>query len=192
MAVNGQSKMPPKRKPEVKEEDPDDQGDSTDDPDDSKSAIEDQGKDRASDKKVKATWTGAEDDTLLKAVLEDHQKRESEGNGDDEEDWDEIAQHLPNKTPVQCLKRYMLLNKKGTKKRIPEAEKARSREDASDNSELNPSPPKKRKAEVLGPATAAAAASVDSGGQWTIDEIELLRKVVEQYKDSKYPNSCVN
>ena len=63
-------------------------------------------------KKSKAVWTAAEDDALLKAVLEDQQDREAEGDGDEEEDWDEIAKSVTGKTPVQCLKRYLVLNQK--------------------------------------------------------------------------------
>ena len=161
---------------------------------------EEDAKTRASDqsKKSKSTWTDAEDDALLKAVLEDQQDRDAEGNGDDEEDWDEIAKAIPNKTPVQCLKRYMSLNKKGITKGIPEtpaeapemaappppppppptplsaaATTAASGDDAPDSPEMNPPPAKKPKKEA------------DTSSRWTTDEIELLKKLVEQYKDSE-------
>ncbi|CAB9503764.1 expressed unknown protein [Seminavis robusta] len=103
--------MPPKRKPEEKAE-----GETT--------IKEEEGNEklRATEPagKKKSAWTASEDDALLKAVIEDQQDREAEGNGDEEEDWDEIAKSIPNKTPVQCLKRYMSLNKKGQAKGAPE------------------------------------------------------------------------
>merc|ERR1712238_534593 len=67
---------------------------------------------RSDDKKTRVSWSAAEDDGLLKAALEDKQNREAEGDADDEEDWDEIAKNIPGKTPVQCLKRYMVVNKR--------------------------------------------------------------------------------
>ena len=67
---------------------------------------------RSDEKKSRVTWSDVEDGKLLKAVLEDKQDREAEGDTEDEEDWDEIAKNIPNKTPVQCLKRYMVLNQR--------------------------------------------------------------------------------
>ena len=120
-------------------------------------------------KKSKSTWTAAEDDALLKAALEDQQDREAEGNGDDEEDWDEIAKAVPNKTPVQCLKRYMSLNKKLESKGADSA--GASGDDQPESPDKKP-PAKKQKKDA-------------DTSKWTSEEIELLKKLVEQYKDSK-------
>ena len=67
---------------------------------------------RSDEKKSRVSWSTTEDDGLLKAVLEDKQNREAEGDAEDEEDWDEIAKNIPDKTPVQCLKRHMILIKR--------------------------------------------------------------------------------
>ena len=172
--------MPPKRKPEVKEEEEEeeskdqDQGES-EDLDESKPAAEERTKGKAPEKKSKNAWTVTEDDHLLKAVYEDRQDREAEGNGDDDEDWDEIAKLMPNKTPVQCLKRYMELNKKGKAKGAAEIAAA-SGDDTPDSPEMNPPPAKKPRTESTDPA---------GGSRWNTDEVELLKKLVEQYKDSK-------
>lgn len=172
--------MPPKRKPDEKEEEIKDDGEYEvlieSKPEEAADA-EDQSGGRAPDKKLKSSWSDTEDDALLKAVYEDHQDREAEGNGDEEEDWDEIAKLLPNKTPVQCLKRYMVLNKKGKPKGEPEIAAA-SGEDLPDNGpEINPPPAKKVK-------TTESTDAAGSGSRWTTDEIELLKKLVEQYKDT--------
>ena len=110
----------PKRRAQAKEEEgePHEQADteSQDEEDSKPAANEASGDDDSkSSKKSSKTqqWTAEDDDNLLMAVLEDQQDREAEGNGDDEEDWDEIAKFVPTKTPVQCLKRYLALNKKG-------------------------------------------------------------------------------
>merc|ERR1712238_602659 len=68
-------------------------------------------------KKEKRVWTAQEDESLMLALLEDKKRRETESGDDsnecdveedeDEEDWDEIAKSVPNRTPVQCLRRYM-------------------------------------------------------------------------------------
>ena len=104
----------------------------------------------------------------------------------DEEDWDEIAKSIPNKTPVQCLKRYMSLNKKGQEKGTPESVPPvpvvaaapppplpASGDDALDSPEMLPPPAKKPRKDP------------DPSSKWTSEEIELLKKLVEQYKDSK-------
>lgn len=147
-------------------------------------------------KKSKVTWTDEEDDALLKAVLEDRQNRQAEGDGDEDEDWDEIAKAVPGKTPVQCLKRYMTNFKEpDSSEAAPEhASRTEAKDDKDGNDESDdeeeddddddddeedddsgsPNKPKKIKKE-----------SHNAPG-WNHDEIELLKKLVEQYKDSKF------
>ena len=124
-------------------------------------------KDSDSSKKAKSSWTAEEDEALLKAVQEDRDNHEEE---EEEEDWDEIANAVPGKSAVQCLKRHMVLVEK-------EKEKAS---------------PKKKKV-AASPAVAARASADDAGsgedGNWTGNEIELLRKLVEQYEDGKWTES---
>lgn len=61
----------------------------------------------------KTPWTAEEDESLLVAVLRDRRKRgifkqdENDSADDDDDDWDEIAKAIPQRTPVQCLKRFM-------------------------------------------------------------------------------------
>jgi len=65
---------------------------------------------KTSSRKRKQPWTVAEEETLMLAVLGDKQRRETcsdqSNNEADEEDWDEIANFVPGRTPVECLKRY--------------------------------------------------------------------------------------
>jgi hypothetical protein len=110
------------------------------------------------------TWSAIEDGYLLKAVLEDQHSRKD--TGDDEEDWDVIADAIPEKTPVQCLKRYMLLN-------TPERQAAAAvaaKEPTSDTE---------------GNTLTNEGGSEDSDdSSWTTEEQDLLKKLVEQYKDT--------
>jgi hypothetical protein len=138
-------------------------------------------------KKSKTVWSATEDDALLKAVIEDQQDREAEGDGEEEEDWDEIAKVVPGKTPVQCLKRYILLNRKPasapTEPSSPAAESVKEEEEEEQDEEEDEDSPvsKKTKRAKKDPET--------SGSKWSTDEIELLKKLVEQYKDSKYSHA---
>lgn len=132
-------------------------------------------------KKGKVSWTSEEDEALLKAVQDDQNGRDADAEED--EDWDDIAKELPGKTPVQCLKRYMaIIQKKESKSSSPtpkeegdgeyEGENADEEEDGdSDNNSA-----KKQK---------TVAKDNEDSGKWTTDEIELLKKLVEHYKDSK-------
>ena len=123
-------------------------------------------------KKSKNAWSAAEDDALLKAVLEDQQDREAEGDGDEEEDWDEIANAIEGKTPVQCLKRYLILNRK--QESSPGATSPESPKDNEADSPVEKKGKRQKKD------------SDSSSKAWTPDEIELLKKLVEQYKDSTW------
>ena len=119
-------------------------------------------------KRQKVSWTAKEDDALLKAVVEERKKRETSGEEEEEEDWDEIAKSCAGKSPVQCLKRYMKLNRDGGN---PSGEAAVVEKEARK--------PKKAKKE-------------SDPSKWTAEESELLKKLVEEYKDSKFFSRCNN
>ena len=104
----------------------------------------------------KKTWTALEDDRLLKAV-KDH-----DHGDDEEEDWDAIAEQFPGKTAVQCLKRYMILNQK--------------QQGEEEEEEEAPS-------EAAG-TTSGEEEQKERTPRWRVDELELLKKLVEQYKDT--------
>lgn len=151
-------------------------------------------------KKAKAVWTAEEDDSLLKAVKKERADRAAERDAEDEEDWDEIAKSVLGKTPVQCLKRYMTLNSKlkastpieppaeqdskpparepketAATKRDPE-EATEKEEDEDDDGDDETGEPSSKQARTEGGET---------GPSWPQEETDLLKKLVEQYKESK-------
>jgi hypothetical protein len=130
---------------------------------------------KGDDTKKSKVFTAEEDDALLKAVLEDKQDREAEGDGEEEEDWDEISKVVPGKTPVQCLKRYMTLNQKQGGASESSAAASESKDDDSDSPKKSKRPKK----------------DSEPSQKWSNDEIELLKKLVEQYKDSTYTLTTV-
>lgn len=108
----------------------------------------------------KQLWTDEQDKALLKAVREEkghHRIGDEEHEDEDEEDWDVISQGVPGKNAVQCFKRYMML-KQTEKKQVEEEQED---DDYNDDSEPEP-----------------------GSGKWPAEEIDLLRKLVEQYKDT--------
>jgi hypothetical protein len=129
-------------------------------------------RDEGDKKGGKNIWTAVEDSYLLKAVVEEQNSRKD--SGDDEEDWDVIADAIPGKTPVQCLKRHMILNTQEGQAQVVAA-----REEASESER------KKVK-----PETATAIATEEDidndpeDSKWSTEEQELLKKLVEQYKDT--------
>eukprot|EP00531_Pseudo-nitzschia_arenysensis_P003990 CAMPEP_0116135050 /NCGR_PEP_ID=MMETSP0329-20121206/10984_1 /TAXON_ID=697910 /ORGANISM="Pseudo-nitzschia arenysensis, Strain B593" /LENGTH=490 /DNA_ID=CAMNT_0003629825 /DNA_START=315 /DNA_END=1787 /DNA_ORIENTATION=- len=152
---------------------------------------------RNDEKKSKVSWSATEDDALLKAVLEDKQDREAEGGeAEDEEDWDEIAKSIAGKTPVQCLKRYMVINRRksgesSTATTTPAAEPST----AADSTEDTKNPPETAaKAEGSGAddemeddeekEPKRARKEGDASLRWPQDDLDLLKKLVENYKDS--------
>jgi Myb-like DNA-binding domain len=160
-------------------------------------------------KKTKAVWTPDEDEALLKAVKDDQKDREVEGDAEDEEDWDEIAKSVPGKTPVQCLKRYMLLN--NTKKTSAPTAETEAEEDSKpaakesrkpiaddsateggnkkkDDSEDDEDDDDQEREDESGerPSKITRTEGGDASPSWSQEELDLLKKLVEQYKESKY------
>jgi len=153
--------------PDHEETSQDDEDDEIDDESDDSSArkrkVASPGSDKQRVKKSKSDWTDKEDDTLLKAVLSDRQSRQPVDDTDDdaefEDDWDEIAMSLPDKSPVQCLQRYLKLNSKSTASKAAEDE---TRKAASDSEK-------------------SGKTDID---RWTSADVDLLKKLVEAYPDS--------
>ena len=162
---------------------------------------------RSDEKKSRVLWSASEDDALLKAVLEDKQDREAEGgDAEDEEDWDEIAKSIPGKTPVQCLKRYMVINRRksggepsppsntalvpaSTTKADPEEEsKTSSREERKDND--GPDENDEAEDDDGEKEPKRARKEGDTPTRWPQDDLDLLKKLVENYKDCKLIVLC--
>jgi len=165
---------------------------------------------RSEERKSRVSWSAAEDDALLKAVLEDKRDRESEGGDvEDEEDWDEIAKHIPSKTPVQCLKRYMVINrtqddepsapsKSKSKSTTSTAAAAAAETSTNDNTEVDTKiEPQEQTAKDDADAdfdeeeeeekekeAKRPRKEGESSSRWPQDDLDLLKKLVENYKDS--------
>ena len=153
---------------------------------------------RSDERKSRVSWSASEDDALLKAVLEDTQDRDAEGgDAEDEEDWDEIAKSLQGKTPVQCLKRYMVINRRkvdapSTVSKTPATETPTS---ADTEEETKISSREQMKAEETDEDDEVeddgekepkrARKEADSSMRWPQDDLDLLKKLVENYKDCK-------
>jgi hypothetical protein len=114
------------------------------------------------------------------AVLADQHRREENEEEEEEEDWDEIAKAVPGKTPVNCLRRYMgHLNKKEEKAggASPPAAAAAKRGPPDEEDEESFASPLTKKAKLI---------VGGEDGDWTQEEVDLLKKLVEQYQESEY------
>lgn len=151
-------------------------------------------------RREKQTWTAKEDEALMIAVLEERKaraEREAERNGNDEgneEDWDAIewdviAESVPDRSEVECLKRYL------RHKKTHDFAKAAS-QTTSEVPSLGESP---TSASLASPQQKRNIASTVTESEemnlsmkrpkrectWSIDDIELLQSLVEQYQDSE-------
>jgi len=153
---------------------------------------------RSDEKKSKVSWSATEDDVLLKAVVEDKQDRVAEGGDvEDEEDWDEIAKSITGKTPVQCLKRYMVINRRktGGSSTVMKTEsiiESTTNADSEEETKLS----SREQGKVEGPdeddeveddeekEPKRARKEGDTSMRWPQDDLDLLKKLVENYKDS--------
>jgi Myb-like DNA-binding domain len=135
------------------------------------------------------TWTEDKDSLLLLAVTLDKQF----GDIDDEEDWDSISVKVPDATAVQCYRRYIVLKEKGlqppqltdladsrkrkrldeTGHKIPVEDGNESEENHADESLLH-----------CGTGSSDTAEEIKESRPWTVDEIQLLQKLVEQYRNA--------
>jgi hypothetical protein len=149
----------------------------------------------------KNVWTPVEDGYLYKAVVEDQHCRKD--SGDEEEDWDSIAETIPGKTAVQCLKRYMILMILNTKEGQAEAVASRKVCSTQEGKALvvaarDVLSTQEGEAQVVAvseeaseserekatPAFATADSFDTEDSKWSPEEKELLTKLVEQYKDT--------
>lgn len=159
---------------------------------------------RNDERKSRISWSATEDDALLKAVVEEKQDRDAGADADDEEDWDEIANNVVGKTPVQCLKRYMVLNKR---KKIKDEDTEVSSDTAMSTNRSREdrklAPEERREVErgsfskeeegdytdgMEGQEYKRPRTEGDGSTNWPQDDVDLLKKLVENYKDCKSTN----
>jgi Myb-like DNA-binding domain len=141
---------------------------------------------RSSNKQLSKFWNDDKDATLLLAIAVD---RQLHGN-DDDDDWDSIAAKVPGVSAVQCLQRYLALHINGRSPslpvlKVPETKpRKRIKIDVDDRGIFAAS----SDTGMTGFVVKSHAVSYDestksSAGSWTQEEVELLRKLVELYKE---------
>ena len=129
-------------------------------------------------KKQKTTvWTEDKDGMLLCAIALDKQSRG--GSADEEEDWDYIATLVPHTSAVQCLKRYMALQKE-TQLASHNSLIATINQKPSNTTE----PQKTASDAKTSPIETKRVDECSGTADWTLDDIGLLEKLVEQYHDA--------
>ena len=143
----------------------------------------------ASKRKPGAMWTSEEDEALLRAVIEEQEE-------DGEEDWDAISQLIEGKSAVQCLKRYMQLNQKETNssssRLVSNVTDSPSHEkESKESSPHEPNDPVQGDDEDADDDETNSHSKMKSlpsasegAGKWTQEEMDLLKKLVETYKET--------
>lgn len=130
-------------------------------------------KSSTSKKRAAPDWTSAEDAALLRAVAVDHETREDP----EDDDWDTISQAVRGRTAVQCLKRYMALHNDGKPPRLPSPVNA-------NEGEMSFAPVTQIKCDSKDDEEDEEDDEAVDAGTWSSDEIELLQKLIEQYRDA--------
>jgi hypothetical protein len=134
-------------------------------------------------KKQKTTiWTEDKDGLLRCAVALDKQLREN--SADDDEDWDHIATLVPNTSAVQCLKRYIKLQKEGQlaqKNSLIAPKKETVTKIAEHHTKTSE---KTASGSTVHPVENKGIDEFKGSTDWSHDDIGLLEKLVEQYHDA--------
>lgn len=148
-----------------------------------------------------APWNAKEDESLMIAVLEERKTRtegrksDEEGNEDDWDviDWDVIAASVPERSAVECLKRYLKHKKshEGAKAldshQIPEIPAAVEQQP----SVMPGMPPQKRSIAMSVAESEELVLShkktkkEKDGSKWTDEDLTLLNNLAEQFQDSE-------
>lgn len=130
----------------------------------------------AEKKRRKAQWTAEEDEALVRAMA---QERHNAGLTDDDEfedeDWDAVAENVPGKSAVECFKRYTIMN---ASKNIARS----SSLNASSEEEVDGDSTSRK--EQAADAASKTLSPVEGSDDWAEDEVLLLRRLVETYKDT--------
>ena len=143
--------------------------------------------DQGTRKRAPLIWTEDKDSLLLLAIALD--ENPSNFKSDEELDWDSISQKVPNATAVQCLQRYMILKEQGL--RAPQlsdfaARRKRRKLDVETMQEDNESEASSSDKAIFRTVTISSdtADELKSPALWTNDEVQLLQKLVEQYRNA--------
>jgi hypothetical protein len=131
-----------------------------------------------SSKRSKTVWSPAEEEALRVAVASTA-ARHVDHTADDfeDEDWDTIAEGVPGKSAVQCFKQFTTMTRAAARKRSMEMD---DESESAARSSVQASP----QLGSHGAKTASPPPFNDGSGSWTEDEIKLMSKLVETYKDT--------
>ncbi len=144
------------------------------------------------------SWTDNQDELLLLAVMDskkvpterdegDNEEKEAEEGEDDWDfiDWDSIAVSVPDKTPVQCLKRYLKL------KKTHDAKAPQENPSVTVDSSSSSSQPQKRKLTISTvqqseEITVFPPKKKKEPTRWSEDELALLQTLTEQHTSREF------
>ena len=138
-------------------------------------------------------WTEDKDSLLFLAVALD--KNLTNVKADEELDWDSVSQKVPHATSVQCLQRYMILREQGMRApQLPDLTTRRKRRklDVETSSGKEPLQDDNESETSISDETIFRTVTISSdtadeaktSAAWTNDEVRLLQKLVEQYRNS--------
>uniref|UniRef100_A0A7S3P8G1 Uncharacterized protein n=1 Tax=Amphora coffeiformis TaxID=265554 RepID=A0A7S3P8G1_9STRA len=130
-------------------------------------------------KRRKSQWTAAEDEALLGAMAQErHNSGMAEDDEFEDEDWDAVAENVPGKSAVECFKRYtkMHASKKISRSTSHSSSLGTQSHDGEEDMDGDTS--------HKGGAASKIPPAIDGAGDWTEDEILLLKRLVETYKDT--------
>jgi Myb-like DNA-binding domain len=117
-------------------------------------------------------WNDDKNATLLLAVAIEKQFH-AEDSLEGEEDWESIAKKVPGVSAVQCLQRYMALHTDGNPPPLPKLKpesKRRKLLTQDDPCEVKES-------------CDMSLERVVAHGTWTMEEVELLQRLIEEFRE---------
>lgn len=158
---------------------------------------------RASGRTI-SKWTAEQDGALVKAVHDDVENRRNRNEDEEEEDWDSIAESIEGKTAVQCFKRFSELRSSGkldemngrnssmldttppgpVKDDDDDDEEHVEEDDDDDEEDYDEGDRKNSRKRSKRTPPVSDVDTSNSERAWESDELELLRRLVEQYKNA--------
>jgi hypothetical protein len=129
-------------------------------------------------KQKRTVWTEDKDALLLCGVALDKQSRRD--NADEDEDWDFIASFVPNTSAIQCLKRYMTLQKNEAQNCSHATEKQATTTTTSADHETTPIKETAPDSAIPAEETQYVYENQESA-DWSTEDVELLENLVKQY-----------
>jgi hypothetical protein len=130
-------------------------------------------------KQKRTVWTEDKDALLLCGVALDKQSRTD--NADEDEDWDFIASFVPNTSAIQCLKRYMTLQKNEAQNCSHTTEKQATTNIAERNDNI--STKETTSGSMISAVVTQCVDENQESADWSNKDVELLENLVKQYNN---------